>query len=141
MRHDSSTSAPPLEQLIAQLLRRFRDEFAEQLDAALARAVRSAQSPAPSSAPLTPADEPRYITPAQARQELGGCSITYLYKLLDTGALRSVNPGGRRRLIELASVRELLRQPSKKSNLPVPMQRTQKSTRARTGRAAKKVRT
>jgi excisionase family DNA binding protein len=58
--------------------------------------------------------DPTFVTPERARQELGGCSNTYLYELLGKGVLRSVNPGGRRRLIEFASIRELLRETSKK---------------------------
>lgn len=59
-------------------------------------------------------DHPTFVSPARARQELGGCSISYLYGLIGSGVLRSVNLGGRRRLIELQSIRDLLRRTDKK---------------------------
>ena len=53
------------------------------------------------------APAPTYITIERTRHELGGCSRSYIYELLAQGVLRSVNPGGRRRLIEFASVKKL----------------------------------
>ena len=52
--------------------------------------------------------DPTYVSISRAKHEFGGASRSYIYKLISQKLIRSVNPGGRRRLVELASIHALL---------------------------------
>ena len=66
------------------------------------------------SKPTAPSGEqPAYVSIKRAQILLGDCSRSYIYGLIKRHLLRSANPGGRRRLIEVASVHALLRESTK----------------------------
>ena len=48
-----------------------------------------------------------WLTMPQAQAALGGCSRTYIYRLIARGRLESINALGRKRLISAASIERL----------------------------------